>query len=133
MSVLSLKNIVVFGGTGAQGIPVVQALTKDGKFNVRIQTRDPGHRRAKELEQLPNVTLITGHVESDEYLREAMKGMDGVFYLANGFSMGEKSEIYWSLRAFEIARQSGIKFFQFSSLDYSLKEGNYDDKFRCGL
>jgi hypothetical protein len=61
-----------------------------------------------------------------------MQGMDAVYFLANGFAIGEKREIFWSMRAFEIAIQSGIKFFVFSNLDYALKKGGYDNKYRCG-
>ena len=61
-----------------------------------------------------------------------MEGVDGVFFLANGFAIGEKSELFWSIRAFEIAIQSNVKFFVYSSLDYVSKKGNYDEKYRCG-
>lgn len=107
------------------------ALARDGKYHVRVQTRNAEHRAAQELAQLPNVTFHLGHIESDQLLRESMQGMDAVFFLANGFAIGEKAEIFWSMRAFEIARETGIKYFQFSNLDYSLKKGGYDPKFRC--
>ncbi len=96
-----------------------------------MQTRNPDHPTAKELAQLPNVTFHVGHIESEQLLREAMHSMDAVFFLANGFSIGEKAELFWSIRAFEIAIKVGVKFFQFSNLDYALKKGGYDPKFRC--
>jgi hypothetical protein len=98
---------------------------------VRVQTRSTHHRAAQALAQLPNVSFHLGHIESEELLREAMQGMDAVYFLANGFAIGEKAEIFWSMRAFEIAREAGIKYFQFSNLEYSLKKGGYDPKFRC--
>ncbi len=98
---------------------------------MRVQTRNPDHRVAKELAQLPNVTFHVGHIESDQLLRDAMQGMDAVFFNANSFSIGEKAETFWSMRAFELAIEAGVKFFQFSNLDYSLKKGGYDPKFRC--
>ncbi len=107
------------------------ALTRDGKYHVRVQTRNPDHRVAKELAQLPNVTFHVGHIESDQLLREAMQGMDAVFFNANSFAIGEKAEIFWSMRAFELAIEAGVKFFQFSNLEYALKRGGYDPKFRC--
>ncbi len=107
------------------------ALTRDGKYHVRVQTRNPDHRIAKELAQLPNVTFHVGHIESDQLLREAMQGMDAVFFNANSFAIGEKAEIFWSMRAFELAIEAGVKFFQFSNLEYALKRGGYDPKFRC--
>jgi uncharacterized protein YbjT (DUF2867 family) len=108
------------------------ALTKDAKYHIRVQTRNPNHGSAIELSSLPNVTFHKGHIESEQDIRDAMQGMDGVYFLANGFAIGEKSEIFWSMRAFEIAIQTGIKFFVYSGLDYALKKGKYDEKFRCG-
>jgi len=54
-----------------------------------------------------------------------------VFFNANSFAIGEKAEIFWSMRAFEIAHECGVKIFQYSGLDYALKRGGYDPKFRC--
>jgi len=51
------KLILVIGGTGAQGLAVVDALLKpqaDGSpspYSVRIFTRNPTHRRALELKE----------------------------------------------------------------------------------
>ncbi len=71
----------------------LSALSEAGRFQVRVQTRNSEHPRARELAILPNVTLQVGHIESEEHLREAMANMDGVFFLANGFSIGEKAEL----------------------------------------
>jgi hypothetical protein len=81
---------------------------------------------------LPNVTLQKGHIESEDLLREAMQGMDAVFFNANSFAIGEMRETFWSMRAFEIAIQSGVKFFVYSGLNSALKVGDYDEKYRCG-
>ena len=107
------------------------ALTRDGRYQVRVQTRNPDHASALELAQLPNVTFHVGHIESEDLLREAMQGMDAVYLLANSFAIGEKAELHWSIRAFELARQLGIKLFQFSSLDYVPNKAGFDPKFRC--
>lgn len=107
-------------------------MAKDGRYQIRVQTRDTEHRSAKELALLPNITFHKGHIESEQYLKEAMENMEGVYFLANGFAIGEKAETFWSMRAFEIAVQSGVKFFVFSNLDYALKKGGYNQKFRCG-
>jgi hypothetical protein len=96
-----------------------------------VQTRNPDHQSAQELAQLPNVTFHVGHVESEELLREAIHGMDAVYLLANSFAIGEKAELHWSIRAFELARELGVKLFQFSSLDYLPNKAGYDPKFRC--
>ncbi|KAF9504144.1 hypothetical protein BS47DRAFT_1355515, partial [Hydnum rufescens UP504] len=51
------KIIFLIGATGAQGQPVIKALLEDAEdgtpspYAIRALTRDPEHRRAKELEQ----------------------------------------------------------------------------------
>jgi hypothetical protein len=40
--------------------------------------------------------------------------------------------MYWAIRAYEIALEEGIKFFIYGNLDYTLKKGGYDSKFRTG-
>ncbi len=35
------------------------------------------------------------------------------------------------MRAYEIAIESGVKLFVFSNLDYALKKGGFNTKFRC--
>lgn len=58
------KVIAVIGATGAQGLPVIRHLlsSKDGQtspWKVRALTRDPNHKRAKELQSL-GVELVVG-------------------------------------------------------------------------
>lgn len=59
------KLILVIGATGAQGMAVIPAILgpkEDGTpspYAVRALTRDPTHRRAKELESL-GVELFRG-------------------------------------------------------------------------
>jgi len=45
---------------------------------------------------------------------------------------GEKTEIYWAIRSYEIAIEEGIKFFVYGNLDYGLKKSGYDSRFRTG-
>jgi hypothetical protein len=40
--------------------------------------------------------------------------------------------MYWTLRAYEIALASGIKFYIHGNLDYVTQKSNYDPKFRTG-
>jgi hypothetical protein len=45
------------------------------------------------------------------------------FVNTNGFAIGEKAEIYWGMRIYEIAVESGVEFFVWGNLDYALKKG----------
>jgi hypothetical protein len=40
--------------------------------------------------------------------------------------------MYWTMRAYEIALESGIKFYIHGNLDYVTQKANYDPKFRTG-
>ncbi|KIW88746.1 uncharacterized protein Z519_10793 [Cladophialophora bantiana CBS 173.52] len=124
--------IAVIGGTGAQGIPVVRGLVKDKRYKCRVMTRDVSSQRAKELIAMGNVELMEGTFASEEDLRKLFRGCDGAFVNIDGFNCGEKTEIYWAIRSYELALEEDIKFYVYGNLDYVYKKSGYDPKFRTG-
>ncbi|KAJ4318844.1 hypothetical protein N0V84_006658 [Fusarium piperis] len=50
----------------------------------------------------------------------------------DGFNCGEKTELYWSIRTYELAIEEKVKFYVDSSLAYAYKRCGYDPKFRGG-
>lgn len=50
----------------------------------------------------------------------------------DGFNSGEKTEIFWTIRAYELAIEEGIKFYVHGNLDYVYKKSGFDPKFRTG-
>src|ERR1700739_501960 len=126
------SHIFVIGGTGAQGLPVIGALVADKKYSVRALSRDPNSRRAKALLALGNVESIEGTFADEATLRKGFQGCDGAFINIDGFNTGEKTEMYWAIRSYEIAIEEGIKFFVYGNLDYGLKKSGYDSRFRAG-
>jgi hypothetical protein len=126
------SRIFVIGGTGAQGLPVIGALVADKKYSVRALSRDATSRRANGLLALGNVSLLEGTFAEEAILREGFRGCDGAYINIDGFNTGEKTEIYWAIRSYEIAIEEGIKFFVYGNLDYALKKSGYDSKFRTG-
>ena len=132
MTSYQTSHIFVIGGTGAQGIPVIKGLVKDKKYHCRVLTRDPNSQRAKDLLALGNVELVTGTFVSETDLRNGFRGCDGAFVNIDGFNCGEKTEIYWAIRSYELALEEGIKFFVYGNLDYVYKKSGYDPKFRTG-
>ncbi|KAF5639662.1 nitrogen metabolic regulation nmr [Fusarium sp. NRRL 52700] len=126
------RRIFVIGATGAQGLPVCRGLTNDGAYSLRVLTRDANSKRAKELAQLGDVEFIEGSFANEDNLRKGYEGCWGAFVNIDGFNTGEKTETYWTIRAYELAIESGIKFFVFGNLDYGYKKSGYDPKFRCG-
>jgi hypothetical protein len=127
-----VSKIFIIGGTGAQGIPIVRSLVVDKKYEVRVLTRDPTSRRAQDLSALGNVELLVGTLANERILRNGFHGCDGAFVNIDGFNTGEKTEMYWAMRIYEIAIEEGVKFFVYGNLGYSLKMGNYESKFRSG-
>ncbi|KAH6714598.1 hypothetical protein BKA61DRAFT_550213 [Leptodontidium sp. MPI-SDFR-AT-0119] len=132
MSSQHTSKIFIIGGTGAQGIPVIQSLVADRKYSVRVLTRDSKSLRAKALLALGNVELVEGTFADETDLRNGYRGCDGAFVNIDGFNCGEKAETYWAIRAYELAIEEGIKFFVYGNLDYSLKKSGYDPKHRTG-
>jgi len=50
----------------------------------------------------------------------------------DGFNSGEKGEIFWGIRAYELAIESGIKFFVWGNLPYAYKISGYNPAVRAG-
>jgi hypothetical protein len=125
-------KIFVVGGTGAQGIPIIRSLVADKAYQVRVLTRDTTSARARSLEALGNVEFLLGTFADEATLRAGYAGCDGAFINIDGFNAGEKTETYWAIRSYELAIESGIKFFVYGNLDYILKKSGYDPKFRTG-
>lgn len=127
-----MKTIVIIGGTGAQGRPVVKELSKDGTYQVVVLTRNTSSRTATDLAALPNVKLIQGSYTNEEDLHSVFKNVYGAFVNTNGFNLGEKAELYWGCRIFEIAIEEKVQHYVWGSLDYGLKKGGWNSKYHCG-
>lgn len=128
----NVSRIFVIGATGAQGLPVVRGLVEDGRYSVLALTRDAGSARARSLDSLGNVAFLEGTFADEVVLREGLRACDGAFVNIDGFNAGEKTEMYWAIRCYEIALEEGIKFFVYGNLDYTLKKAGYRSSFRTG-
>jgi hypothetical protein len=63
---------------------------------------------------------------------KALENCYGVFVNTDGFTVGEQAEVFAGMRIFELAKQVGtLKHYVYSSLEYVLKEGNYNPIYRC--
>lgn len=126
------SKVFIIGGTGAQGIPVIQSLVSDKKYSCLVLTRDTKSSRANALAKLPNVELFEGTFTDEATLHAGFRRCGGAFVNIDGFNSGEKTEIYWAIRAYEIALEEGVNFFVYGNLDYLLKKSGYDSRFRTG-
>jgi len=127
-----LLKVVVIGGTGAQGVPAVQALSETSKYEVVVLTRNKSTVQAKALAALPRVSLFEGTYIKESDVWELFKGAYGAFVNTDGFVIGEKAETFWGMRIFEIAVAQGVKHYVWGNLYYLTKLGGYDPKYRSG-
>ncbi|KAL7947035.1 hypothetical protein V8C42DRAFT_352448 [Trichoderma barbatum] len=127
------QTILIIGGTGAQGIPVVRALASGSKYNVRVLTRNSSCNEAQDLATLPGVEIYEGNAYDEATLRQALKGINGIFVNTNGLAIGEKAEVYWGIRLYELSREFGLEHFVYAGLEYASKLGNFHPKYRCSF
>lgn len=117
-----VPKVFVVGGTGAQGIPVVQGLVADKAYTTRVLTRDLNSSRARTLIELGNVELVEGTFANEDDLRKGFRGCEYAFVNIDGFNSGEKTEMFWAMRSYELALEEGVKFFVYGNLDYGYKK-----------
>jgi uncharacterized protein YbjT (DUF2867 family) len=108
------------------------ALSSDGKYAVRVITRNASSQEAQDLDSIPSVSIFEGDPHHEDSLRKAFEGVDLVFANTNGFAIGEKAEIYWGIRLYELSREFKVKHFLWAGLEYATKMGNFDSKYRTG-
>ncbi|KAK4061988.1 uncharacterized protein Triagg1_10151 [Trichoderma aggressivum f. europaeum] len=127
-----METVLIIGGTGTQGVPVVKALTLDRKYAVRVITRNAAASEAQMLAKLPGVTIVEGNCYDESTLRNILPDVDCVFANTNGSVLGEMAEVYWDIRLYELAREFGVKHFVYASLPYVSKLGNFNEKYKVG-
>ncbi|KAL2061876.1 hypothetical protein VTL71DRAFT_7254 [Oculimacula yallundae] len=128
---LVIKKIVVFGGTGAQGSPIVRALSASPQnFQITIPTRNLNSAPAIELSKLPNVSLLLANYQTETGLRAIFAGQDACYFNLNSFTLLESQEYFLTFRAYEIAVQSGLKWFVLSGSPDRYAMHGYQEKYR---
>ena len=125
----SKKSVVlVLGGAGAQNVAVARILSASGLYTIHLLTRSI--KEKEELNTVPNVELIEGDCFDENTLLRVFKDVNLVFVNTNGFAIGEKNEIYWGIRIYEIARRARVEHFVYSGLPYVSRNGDFDLKRR---
>ena len=80
------KLYLITGGSGFLGISLCQRVLNMGG-RVRVIARDEG--KLVELQQIyPEIEILTGDVADRFEVKQAMKGVDGVFHLAAAKHVG---------------------------------------------
>ncbi|KAI1325195.1 hypothetical protein F5Y16DRAFT_378584 [Xylariaceae sp. FL0255] len=115
-------------------MPIVKSLVQSGQYAVRALTRDPSNERFKTLQSygLGLVESVTGTFASEDTLRATFRGAWGAFVNIDGFNSGEKTETFWTMRAWELAIEEGVQFFIYGNLDYWYKHSGFNPKIHGG-
>ncbi|MBD3241998.1 MAG: NAD(P)H-binding protein [Chitinivibrionales bacterium] len=110
----SKTTILVTGATGRQGGAVARHLLADG-WRVRAFTRHPESEAAKNLQSL-GAEIVHGDLDKPESVRDALEGTYGVFSVQNTWEHGVDKEIEQGTRLAELASETGIEHFVYSSV-----------------
>lgn len=97
-------------------------MSSTNRYRVRVLTRDISSARSQSLAALPNVTLIQGWQDNQKDLHDAFKGVYGAWVNTDGFTLGQKNELFYGIRAYEIARDEKVQHYIWASTDYALKK-----------
>jgi hypothetical protein len=130
MSLLKKPVVLILGGAGAQNAVVTKALSDVGTYEIHVLTRSASSEHATDLAELPNVKMIEGDCYDEDTLTSVFEGVSLCYVNTNGFAIGEKNEIFWGIRMFEIAQWADVKHFIYSALPYVTANGNFDPKRR---
>lgn len=105
--------ILVTGATGAQGGSVAKTLLRQGRYDVRVFTRDASSPRAISLHHA-GAEIAVGDFEDVESLRKAMEGVYGVFGVTDYDEHAEK-EIIHGKNLIDSVKFSGVRHFVYSA------------------
>lgn len=78
------------------------------------------------------MTLLQGSQDNQKDLHAAFTGVYGAWVNLDGFTIGEKSELFYSVRAYESARHQGVKHYIFANTDYALRKAGWDERYHWG-
>jgi uncharacterized protein YbjT (DUF2867 family) len=110
-------RVLVVGATGNQGGAVIDGLLamNADQFSVYGLTRDATSEKAQALADR-GVTVVEGDLNDTESLRDAMDEIDAVFAVTNYFIAGFEGEIEQSTNLAEVAAESDVNHFVYSSV-----------------
>uniref|UniRef100_A0A8C5L8U2 NmrA-like family domain-containing protein 1 n=1 Tax=Jaculus jaculus TaxID=51337 RepID=A0A8C5L8U2_JACJA len=141
------KLVVVFGATGAQGGSVARTLLEDGTFRVRVVTRNPEQRAAKELKQ-QGAEVVQGDQNDKASMELALTGAYAAFIVTNYWENCSQEQEVKQVRALDqqfqdspgklladLAKRLGLHYVVYSGLENirkltagRLAAGHFDGK-----
>jgi hypothetical protein len=78
------------------------------------------------------VSVIQGQQDNQADLHRLFKGVWGAWVNTDGFTIGEKNETFYGIRAYEIARHQGVEHYVYAATDYAVKDCDWDENYHWG-
>lgn len=101
-----------------------------GKYIITIPTRNPASPAAVALSKNPSIRIIKANYETEAGMRSAFAGQDAAYFVLNAFAISEPHMYFWTFRGYEIAVQSGLKWFLMAGGSSKLRQHKYEEKYR---
>ncbi len=106
------RTILVTGGTGQQGGAVARSLLGKGQ-NVRVMARRPD--KAQELQRM-GAEVVRGDFDDPESIREALRGVQGVFIVSTFAEKGVEAESEQGMVMVRECRKAGVPHVVYTSV-----------------
>nr|XP_028696307.1 nmrA-like family domain-containing protein 1 isoform X3 [Macaca mulatta] len=101
---------------GAQGGSVARTLLEDGTFKVRVVTRNPGKKAAKEL-RLQGAEVVKGDQDDQVSMELALNGAYATFIVTNYWeSCSQEKEVKQGKLLADLAKHLGLHYVVYSGL-----------------
>lgn len=78
------------------------------------------------------MALLQGTQTNQQDLHAAFRGVYGAWVNTDGFTLGEKDELFYGIRAYEIARAEGVRHYVWANIEYALGIAGFDEGYHCG-
>jgi uncharacterized protein YbjT (DUF2867 family) len=126
------RTVLITGATGKQGGATARALAGKG-FKLRAMTRNPDSAAAKAVASEAAAEIVQGDLNDAGSLRNALKGVWGVFAVQNTWEAGVQGEEDQGKRLANLAREAGVQQYVYSSVGSAHRKTgipHFDNKYR---
>lgn len=126
------RTVLITGATGKQGGATARALAGKG-FRLLAMTRKPEGDAAKAVASATGAEIVEGDLNDAASLRNALKGVWGVFGVQNTWEAGVQGEEEQGKRLAALAREAGVQHYVYSSVGSAHRKTgipHFDNKYR---
>src|SRR5687768_2108053 len=131
-SMMNDKTVLITGATGKQGGATARALKGSG-FALRAMTRNPGSDAARAVAAATGADLVEGDLNDAASIRNALKGVWGVFAVQNTWEAGVEGEEEQGKRLASLSREAGVQHYVYTSVGSAHRKTgipHFDNKYR---